>query len=383
MPVRQLKNNKWTKDGRSWIFYLYEKQIDGLLKQHTSRAYLTKDEAIEAEKAYREKYLSSLSNPHMTFKDAYTKFYEYKSDKVRNTTLKTYQDRIRYMKILDNVELIDLNGEHYQRWRNEINKLDIRSSYKRDIQKFIKMVINFAEKNYDFNLRKFYTKLEPFTNPNELEKEMRFYTPEEFYKYISSVNDLQMKCLFKTLYYCGLRRGEARALTWNDIDLVNSRLFVKKQVISDGVEQKKRRKFAPPKTKKSKRTLPLSNDLKNDLIELYNNFKTIKSFNKSWFIFGDDNPITIYRMNYQNKKNAINSGIRLINLHGFRHSCASMLINNNVNISVVSNYLGHADIEETLNTYTHMFENKLYEVADYIDTQANELAKAFTKINKN
>ena len=88
-------------------------------------------------------------------------------------------------------------------------------------------------------------------------------------------------------------------------------------------------------------------------------------------------------MNYQNKKNAVNSSIRLINLHGFRHSCASMLINNNVNISVVSNYLGHADIEETLNTYTHMFENKLYEVADYIDTQANELAKAFTKINKN
>ena len=59
-----------------------------------------------------------------------------------------------------------------------------------------------------------------------------------------------------------------------------------------------------------------------------------------------------------------------------------MLINNNVNISVVSNYLGHADIEETKNTYTHMFENKLYEVADYIDNQANDLAKAFTEINR-
>lgn len=381
MPVRQLKRNKWTKDGRSWIFYLYEKQIDGSLKQYTSKAFFTENEAKEAEKAYRDKYFTTSINPHMTFKEAYTKFYEYKSDKVRTTTLKTYKDRIKYMGLLDDVELVDLNGEHYQRWRNELNKLDIRSTYKRDIQKFIKMVINFAEKNYDFNLRKFYTKLESFNNPNELEKEMRFYTPEEFYKYISTITDLQMKCLFKTLYYCGLRRGEARGLTWNDIDLVNSKLYVKKQIVVNDYRNKKVWKFAPPKTKKSIRTLPLSNDLKSDLEELYSKFKLYKNFNKNWFVFGDVEPITEYKMNYQNEKNAQNAGVKLINLHGFRHSCASMLINNNVNISVVSNYLGHADLEETLNTYTHMFENKLYEVANYIDNQANDLAKAFTKIN--
>ena len=105
-------------------------------------------------------------------------------------------------------------------------------------------------------------------------------------------------------------------------------------------------------------------------------------FADNWFVFGDMEPITVHKMNYQNEKNAENAGVKRINLHGFRHSCASMLINNNVNISVVSNYLGHADIEETLNTYTHMFENKLYEVADYIDNQANDLAKAFTEINR-
>ena len=147
MPVRQLKKNKWTKDGRSWIFYLYERQIDGTLKQYTSKAFLTKEEAEREELAYRDKYLTSSVNPHMTFREAYLKFYEYKADKVRTTTLKTYRDRMRYMGILDNVELVNLNGEDYQRWRNEINKLDIRSTYKRDIQKFIKMVINFVERN--------------------------------------------------------------------------------------------------------------------------------------------------------------------------------------------------------------------------------------------
>ena len=382
MPVRQLKKDKWTKDGRSWIFYLYEKQIDGSLKQYTSKAFMTKKEAENAELAYRDKYLSTTVNPHMTFKDAYTKFYEYKEDKVRKTTLKTYKDRMKYMGLLDDIELVDLNGEHYQKWRNEINKLDIRSSYKRDIQKFIKMVINYAEKNYDFNLRKFYTKLEPFYDPNEIEKEMRFYTPEEFYKFISIITDLQLRCLFKTLYYCGLRRGEARGLTWDNVDLVNSRIYIKKQVIDDDGKKKNSWKLAPTKTKKSNRNIPISNDLKKDLQELYDRFKGYKNFKNTWFVFGNEEPISTYKMNYQNEKNAINAGVKVINLHGFRHSCASMLINNNVNISVVSNYLGHADIEETLNTYTHMFENKLYEVADYIDNQTNMLADLFTEINK-
>lgn len=381
MPVMQLNKNKWRKDGRSWVFYLYEPSIDGKTKQHMSKAYMTCEEAENALKEYVEKYKEIPINGHMTFKDAYTKFYEYKEDKVRNTTLKTYRDRIKYMGLLDNVELIDLNGEHYQKWRNNINKCDIRSSYKNDIQKFIKMVINFAEKNYDFNLRKFYTKMEPFNNPNELEKEMRFYTPEEFYKFISVIEELDIKCLFKVLYYCGLRRSEARGLTWDCIDLVNKKLYVKKQIIANEKDSKVPWRFAPLKTKKSYRTLPLADTLVNDLQELYNQMKKYKNFKNSWFVFGDENPISIYKMNYQNEKNAKLAEVKVINLHGFRHSCASMLINDNVNIAVVSHYLGHADIEETLDTYTHMFDKKLNEVPNYIDTLANNLAKSFTQIN--
>ena len=66
--------------------------------------------------------------------------------------------------------------------------------------------------------------------------------------------------------------------------------------------------------------------------------KQFKNFKDNWFVFGDMEPITVHKMNYQNEKNAENAGVKRINLHGFRHSCASMLINNNVNISVVSNF---------------------------------------------
>ena len=58
------------------------------------------------------------------------------------TTLKTYRDRIKYMQLLDNIKLKDLSVKHYELWRKEINKADISTAYKNDIQKFIKIVLN-------------------------------------------------------------------------------------------------------------------------------------------------------------------------------------------------------------------------------------------------
>lgn len=56
------------------------------------------------------------------------------------------------------------------------------------------------------------------------------------------------------------------------------------------------------------------------------------------------------------------AGVKEIRLHDFRHSCASLLINSGANINVVSKYLGHSDINETLNTYSHMFDSALNSV---------------------
>lgn len=45
-----------------------------------------------------------------------------------------------------------------------------------------------------------------------------------------------------------------------------------------------------------------------------------------------------------------------IRIHDLRHSSVSYLINNGANIVAVSKRLGHSTIEQTLNTYTHLFK---------------------------
>ena len=64
---------------------------------------------------------------------------------------------------------------------------------------------------------------------------------------------------------------------------------------------------------------------------------------------------------------AAKSGVKEIRTHDFRHSCASLLINNGASVVMVAKYLGHTKIEETLNTYSHMFKSKLDDLISIID----------------
>lgn len=380
MSVRKLKENKITKDGRSWVFIQYSKGLDGKRHQYQSKAYMTENEALQAEKEYLNKYKDVEVNSHMTFKEAYTIYYEYQKDKIKDSTLKTYRDRIKYMGLLDNVELVNLDWDLYQKWRAQINKTNLCDRYKTDIQKFIKQVINFAEKQWDFNLRKFYNKLEPFKTPGALKKEMDFYEPEEFFKFISVVDDLRYKCFFELLYYCGLRRSEARGLQWKHIDFKNKLLTVSQQVLNPSNSNASTEWYiSSTKTEASNRTIPIATTLLNDLAELKKSNERIAKFKQTWFVLGDDVPMATGRMYFYRDKYAEKAGVRRIRLHDFRHSCASALISGSASITAVSNFLGHSETTETLETYTHMFKKDLANVPKFFDTLEKDFNEKSSK----
>ena len=367
MATRKLEEYKWTKDGRKWVFYTYIPTLKGTRKKYTSKAYKTKQEAIEAENEFNLKYNLKPLDCTITFKQLYTMYYEYQTDKVKHTTLRTYRDRIPYMSMLDNIKIKDLSSTHYELWRKEINKLSISTVYKNDIQKFIKIVLNWGSKMYGYEFTHFYMRITKFTNPYEIKKEMDFYTLDEFKHFISFEKDLQWKCLFETLYYCGLRRGEARALNWGDINFVNKTLRINKNCITIGNENSKFYEITTPKTNSSIRTLPIPDILLNDLNILFRQQQKEKNFKRNWFIFGNEEPLTNSTMRARKNKICKKAGLREIRLHDFRHSCASLLINSGANITIVAKYLGHTKVDETLNTYSHMYESKLNDIVTTIN----------------
>jgi integrase len=197
---------------------------------------------------------------------------------------------------------------------------------------------------------------------------MDVYKPEEFYKFISVVDDIQMRCLYKALYYCGLRRGEARGLQWKNVDLDNRRLYIKHQV-QNNVETNNDKDWyiCACKTNTSHRTVPIPEDLFEELTEFKRQLKKYKSYRDTWFVFGDKNPIGTHKMNNWKNSYCKKAGIKQIRLHDFRHSCVSALINAKSPVPTISALVGHSTPTETLDTYSHMFEESLDGVTDYFD----------------
>ena len=71
---------------------------------------------------------------------------------------------------------------------------------------------------------------------------------------------------------------------------------------------------------------------------------------------------TKHALDKEIKRIAEKAGLPKIRVHDLRHSHASLLINKGQNIIIVSKRLGHSDITQTLNTYTHLMPNVQKEI---------------------
>ncbi|QED45978.1 site-specific integrase [Cytobacillus dafuensis] len=168
---------------------------------------------------------------------------------------------------------------------------------------------------------------------------------------------LREHVLFHLLIYTGARKGELLALTWDDIDFEAGFIRLWRTLFqTDG-----KHLFQMPKTRDSKRLISLDNKtlslLKKWRIsqkeEEFAN-RIISSANNLVFKIEDGTPL---RLAYLNEKLNIlikKHNLHPITIHGIRHTHASLLFEAGANIKEVQERLGHADIQMTMNIYTHV-----------------------------
>lgn len=368
MPkVKLAPENEWTKDGRKYYFNSYDKKANGKAVRYTSKKFLTREEA-EKEMALHilKNKQNKSNNMNMLFSELYTLFYEYQKDKVKPTTLTGYRNVTPHLKYFYDVKMCDLNIEMINEWKNEINKKKLALRTKNGFLKLLKAILNFGTTWYNMDFRTLYPRIKRFTDPYNIPKEMEYYTFDEFTQYISVEDDLKYICLFKTLYYCGLRIGELKGLKWSDIDFHNRLLKVIRNVV-DVPNEGKSYTITSPKTRPSIRTIPVAKHLINNLLIYKKDCSSYYGFNNNWFVFGDVDPIASSTIRDRNNKNSEKAGIKRIRIHDFRHSCVSLLIDKGANITLVAKYMGHSKIDETLNTYAHFYRNTLNGIVKLLD----------------
>lgn len=195
---------------------------------------------------------------------------------------------------------------------------------------------------------------------------VKFWTKEEFQKVLSTFNldDYYEHYSFIIIwlyFMTGLRVNEATALRWEqDIDLKNRTLTVSHSL---RLKNKGDWTLGPTKTKAGMRTIALD----TDTVEILRTWKTRQAeFGKIDFIFSyDGRPTWKSTISRIIKRHSQLAGVKPIQAKGLRHSHASFLINEyNANRLIIKDRLGHEDIKTTLSTYSHLYPNVNFEIAN-------------------
>lgn len=353
-----------TKDGRKYVFRIKYKDIYGKTVQYESQKYMTLKEAKEQEAIYRLKVSENkINRSNVTFKDIKLEYYEYMKPKIKPQSIVKYKTLYSYLEPIDSLKVNELDLTIYNRLFNDINNRELTPVYKNKILGMLRALIKYSNKYYNTSdeMLKFIENV----SVADSKKEMDYYDYDEYMKFRSVIDDPEWLLWFDMLYFLGLRKGELQSISFLDIDFIKKEVSINKTLTT----KLKDTEFyiSSPKTKNSNRILPIPDRIITQLEQQLNKYKQYSNFSMKWFVFGGVSPFKDTNISNKNIMYSKRANLRTIRLHDFRHSCASLLINQNMPITLVSRYLGHAKTSITLDTYSHMYKSDLNTLTDYIN----------------
>ena len=323
--------------------------INNKKKRIFKRGFKSKKEALEYE---RETILNNSKAATIPFKNAVNQFLEFKKPRIKESSYRVLELTLKSITYFDNILISEITPIQVSTFQNELIKTYKPRTIK-NINSYIKMLFNWCVRYKGLATN-------PFNMVDRLkletDKRMDIITIAEFNQIIEKIKNDDMKLIFKLLFWTGLRLGEARALKIDDIDFNNKTISVTKTY----THLKGKDVITTPKTKSSIRIIKIDDILIQDIKDY---------LNKARYIL-DDNFIFRYNKSYYL---AIFKDITLkvlgksLRIHDLRHSHASFLINNGVDVLLISKRLGHTNTTITLNTYSHLYPDKESEAIDLIN----------------
>ena len=301
-------------------------------------------------------------NSTMTFNKFLTDFFipDYQS-KVRNRTFNTTMAKIKRLSYWDNISLSAISPPKVKQWQNKLFEENLSNNYIRSIYQIFKQVLDLAVKlgMLTHNVAKVVGNVKKQRPKND------YWTREEFEKFISTfdkdnnIYDLLYFTIFWFFYMTGVRTGELQSLSWNDMDWDNQSIIINKSMY---YKNKNNWEITAPKTPSSIRLLYLD----TDTMQFLYNWKSVQEqIGEIDFIFSIDNmPIANTTLKKVLARHSEFAGVKVIRVHDLRHSDASFMLELGMNALEIQKRLGHADIQTTLGTYSHLRPTAMKNVAE-------------------
>lgn len=251
--------------------------------------------------------------------------------------------------------------------------------------KNFRMVKAYAAKVLDFAIKRGYVQNNPFklidmpNGPKKLkadeEEHENFYNKEQlkdFLKWMEQEQNYKAFAFFQLLAYSGMRKGEAFALTWKDVDFKTNEIRINK-AISAG---KNNRLYLKDTKTGDSRVIKMD----TRTMDILSEWKKLQK--KEYFAVGI-NTTQLKQLVFSNKDNdflqptkskkwldhVLNKyKLPKITTHGFRHTHCSLLLEAGVSIKEVQDRLGHSDIQTTMNIYAHVSKQAKEEAINKFDS---------------
>lgn len=345
-----------SKSSKLWSVRFRETAPDGTVKQKRLSGYATKK---AAQYGYEDYILKKSQEPapipeetaapgDMLFDTLLDLFYKYKQGRIKSSSFYEIQRKInkRILPAFKGQKLKDIKPIDILNWQNEISA-QFSYNYTSDLMTMLSSIYKYGEKYHD--IQNIMIKVDR-PRKTEAKKEMSVWTPEEFAKFKSASDNMTYTMFFTLLYIIGCRRGEAEALSWDDVDLDHATIKISKNLTRKSPSAPW--EITTPKNQSSNRTI----NIPPSLLEMLAKYKAWQSMNvpSTEFVFGGDRPLAYRTTDRYFDATCKKASIKRIRIHDLRHSCASLLISKGVSIVGVSHQLGHSNIEQTLNTYSHL-----------------------------
>jgi len=201
--------------------------------------------------------------------------------------------------------------------------------------------------------------------------EIQPLTPEQALMLLQKVREHHLEMLLTLALATGMRRGELLGLRWQDIDLEEGSLQVRRTlsyIAHHGFKE------GEPKTAKSRRKIALPQfvmDLlkRHRMLQLEARLKAGTAWVDRDLVFPNEHgdfllPMTLF---YQFSRLLKEIGLPHMRFHDLRHSAATLLLSMGVPMKVVQELLGHSNFSTTANVYSHVLLSMQQEAMNKLD----------------
>ena len=375
------------KRGRRWEYYFEVARFKGKRKRFSKGGFTTKADALSAGTKAMNEYLNAgtvFVPTELSVSDYMDYWIEiYCRPNLKPTTIESYKKYIRLhiSPKIGHYLLTSISAEQLQSLINDLVSEGFSKNTIISIKGILSSSLNYAVQplHYIQTSPMVYVKIPKGSRSNfkaslyvrdVIEEDVINKIFERFPKGTSPYLPMMLA------YHCGLRLGEAFAVTWDNVDFDNKTITIDKQL--QWHDEKKVWYLTPPKYNSSRIididqfVLNLLNELRAEQAankEFYDEFYTTLHYNEQDgintssgevidFINVYENGGFIQPRTMQHTSTVIHEFCPTFNFHSLRHTHCTRLLEAGLPLKYVQERLGHKNINVTMNIYNHLTRNQ-------------------------